>query len=279
MAPDGTEIAVVTADAAGLGGLALVPLGGGAAQSLVQVPTINIGGVAWAPDGSALLVIRRDRLPSQIEGVPRAWLLRRGGEFVGPIDPDGAPSLNPSWSPDGQALAYVSPSDARLVVRNLTTEETTVLGQPRGGAASWSADSQVIAFESVPSTTLSNPPQPIRVRSLDGIIDRTFGVAGEVRSAPKFWDGETVASLRRRFGDAGGGTELVFESIATGDVIRAFPLTGGADLILEWDLDPTRRKVVYAVRAANGTRTFELDLESGQRREIATAGTNPRWIP
>jgi len=279
VSPDGRDIAVVTGDADGRGGLALVPLGDGPAQSLVETPDISIGGVAWAADSSALLVIRRDRLPDGGEGVPRAWLLRRSGEFIAPLDPEGNPSLSPAWSPDGQWLAYVSPSDARVIVANLTTEERQDLGQPRAGAPVWSADSTMVAWEAIAPGSASNPAQPIRVRSLDGSLDRTFGVSGEVRSAPRFYDLDTLVSLRRNIGVNNRGTELVFESISDGSLKRAIQIAGGPDLVLAWDLSPSRTKVVYAVRTAQTFTAIELDLESGDKREIEVAGDSPRWVP
>ena len=279
VSPDGREVAVVTSDSSYHGGLALVSLSDNRATALVQSPEINIGGVTWSSDSSTLLVIRRDLLPSGDEGVPRAWLLRRGGEFIGPVDPEGDPSLSPSWSPDGQRIAFVSPASARLVVRNLTTQETQVLGQPRGGEPVWSADSTAVAFETVPDTATSNPPQPVRVVSLDGTVDRTFGVAGEIRSAPKFWNATTLASLRMRVGASGGGTELVFESLDDGSVIRTVHLTGGADFIPGWDINPARTKIVFADQVAGKTTSYELDLESGQRTMLPIPAESPRWIP
>ncbi|MGE3074556.1 MAG: TolB family protein [Dehalococcoidia bacterium] len=281
VAPGGAEVAVVSSDKEGWGTLSLVDLATGNSAPVVQSAQISIGGVAWSPDGGTLVVIRRDKLPSGIEGTPRAWLLRRNGEFVAPIDPDGNPSLYPSWSPDGQQLGYVSPSDAKMVVRNLTTEETHVVGQPRGGAMSWSPDSTMVAFEAVPETSAvsSSQPQPVRVVSLDGTYDRSFGTTEDVRLAPKFWDKTTIVSLKRGIGSQGGGTELVFESLTDASVLRSIHLTGGADLILDWDLDRSRRTLLYAVLTAGHVSTFELDLESGSRTKLPIDGNSPRWIP
>jgi dipeptidyl aminopeptidase/acylaminoacyl peptidase len=284
ISPDGTQVAVVVAaessgDGTARGGLVMVPTDGGVPQSLVQSPEINIGGVTWAPDGTSLLVVRRDTLPGGGEGVPRAWLLRITGEFIAPVDPNGNPSLNPSWSPDGQHLAYVSPSDGRLVAYNLSTQVFTNMGQPRGGRAEWSPNSQLVAWESVPRNEGSNPIQPIRVKSLDGAYDRTFGVEGETRLAPKLLDNDTLVSLRRQVGSGARGTELVFEALEDGRQLRAIFLAGGTDLVLEWDLDPAKRRVVYTVQTGQVRTTLVLDLESGDREPIDISGDRPRWLP
>ncbi|MEJ5221818.1 MAG: hypothetical protein WHT63_07430 [Tepidiforma sp.] len=280
VSPDGAQVVVVAADADGRGSLALVQVSDGAGRSLVFDPAINIGGVAWSPDGATLAVVRRDELPGGGEGVPRAWLVRLSGEFVTTLDPEGLPSLYPGWSPDGQHLAYVSPSDARLIVVNLATGERRDLGQPRGGAAAWSPDSRIVAFESVPrSASGALPPQPVRVVSLDGAIDLTLGREGEIRSAPRFLDAETVATLRRVIGPQRTGTDLLLESVRDGRQLRAIALAAGTDLVLHWDLAPGGRAIVYTVQTAQQFTTIVLDLETGQRTPLPAGGDVPRWLP
>jgi hypothetical protein len=283
ISPDGTQVAVVVAAATegggSRGGLVMVPTDGGPAQSLVQSPEINLGGVTWAPDATALLVMRRDSLPGGGEGVPRAWLVRITGEFIAPVDAEGAPSLNPSWSPDGQHLAYVSPSDGRLIVYNLSTQALIDMGSPRGGRPEWSPDSQMVAWESVPRSEGSDPLQPIRVKSLDASYDRSFGEPGETRLAPKILDSETLLSLRRQVGQGAIGTELLFESLRDGRRLRSIFLSGGTDLVLEWDLDPARQRVVYTVQSGQQRTTFILNLESGERTPLDVSGDRPKWLP
>ncbi len=280
VAPDGSQVAVVAGDAAGRGSLALVQVSDGAGRSLVFDPAINIGGVAWAPDGATLAVVRRDELPGGGEGVPRAWLVRLSGEFVDTLDPEGLPSLYPAWSPDSQHLAYVSPSDARLVVVSLATGERRDLGQPRGGAAAWSPDSRIVAFESTPrSASGALPPQPVRVVSLEGAVDLLLGREGEIRSAPRFIDAETVATLRRVIGPQRTGTDLLFESVRDGRQVRAISLAAGTDLVLHWDLRPDGRAIVYTVQTARQFTTVVLDLETGQRTPLPAGGDLPRWLP
>jgi len=279
VSPDGMQVAVVVADAEGWGGLVLAPADGGSARSLVQSPEMTIGGVAWSPDGSAMVVVRRDRLPSGELGVPRTWLLRIGGEFAGEIDTGGSPSLNPAWSPDGQQLAYISPSDARVVVTNLGTGETREVGQPRGGWPAWSPDSRLVAFESALRTGSASPLQPVRVVSLDGALDRSFGEAGEVRSAPRLLDGETLLSLRRVYAEGRAATDLVFESIRDGSLLRAVQLVPGSAVVLHWDLDATGDRVAFSVIVEGAPQVVIVDLVSGEREVLALAGERPKWLP
>lgn len=280
VSPDGSQIAIVAADASGRGSLGLIAVADGAARSLVFDPAINIGGIAWSPDGATLAVTRRDRLPDGSEGVPRAWLLRVDGEFITTLDPEGLPSLLPSWSPNGQHLAYISPSDARLVLVNIATQERRELGQPRSGSAAWSPDSRLLAFESVPRDTAGAIPlQPVRVVALDGSADRLLGREGEVRSAPRLVDNDTLASLRRTIGPQRSGTDLLFESVSDGRQLRAISLASGSDLVLEWDIAPDSAAIVYTVQSGQALATLTLRLADASREPLPVFGRLPRWLP
>jgi hypothetical protein len=74
-------------------------------------------------------------------------------------------------------------------------------------------------------------------------------------------------------------TELVFESLTTGSLVRSIFLAGGPDFVTGWDLDPSHSKVVLALRTAARTTTIELDLESGDRKEVPVVGEQPKWLP
>lgn len=280
VSPDGSSVAVVTGEREGGTRLALVDTVSGQAADLVDTPSVDISKVSWSPDSLALLVVRREVTPEGTRGVPRAWLMRLTGEFVTPIDVDGEPSLSPTWSPDGQSIAYVAPATGRLRVFSLATQEVLNAGQPRSGAVVWSPDSSMLAYEGVPAKQLvSNPAQPLRVVALDGSVDVSLGEAGETRSQPQFLDNSTVMSLRRQVGGGTRGTELVFESLPEGAQLRTLQLTAGSEIVLSWDLDPTGRSVVYTVQVGTTLTTLTMDLESGRRDVVRPAGVAPTWLP
>lgn len=279
VSPAGTSIAVITEDDA-VTALSKLDPATGRTERISGSREVDLGAVAWSADGQALLVTKRDRLPGGGEGVPRTSLVRLSGEFIALIDPDGNPTQAPAWSPDGQSIAYLSPATAQLLVRNLSTREVVNIGVPRGGLPAWSPDSKRIAFESVPPTAGGSvPAQPVLVKAIDGGFERSFGVPGEVWSAPRFLDSGTLIVLRRVLGEASIGTELVFLSIESGLTLRTVLLAPAADDVAEWDLDPPRRTVLYVVRAGAQSAILQLDLDSGQRTPLGISGERARWLP
>lgn len=281
VSPDGSQVAVVTSDEELHSRLLLVDSRTGEQTVVVDSPEINIGSVAWSPDSQTMLVVRRDSLPGGSEGVPRIWLMRRSGEFLGPVDPSGEPTLSATWSPDGQAVAYLAPATGQLLVRNLATDEAENLGQPRGGAPAWSTDSTYVAFASVPPETASGGLllQPIRVKEPGGEYDRLFGSENELRSQPGFYDEDTLLNLRRRIDEHNIGTELLFESLADGSLERTILLATGSALVTAWDIDATRRYVSWTTQFGNTSTITTLNLESGERAELELKGTRADWIP
>ncbi len=280
VSPDGSRVAVITAGEDAQSRLVMVDARTAEQTIVVESPQINIGSVAWSPDSQTLLVVRRDSLPGGSEGVPRIWLMRTSGEFLGPVDPSGEPTLSATWSPDGQDVAYLAPATGQLIARTMATEVAENLGQPRGGAPAWTPDSRFVAFASVPPETSSGGQllQPVRVKEPGGEYDRMFGAAGEIRSQPRFLDNDTLLTLRRRIGES-PSTELLFESLGNGSLERAILLTSGSALVQDWDLDATRRHVAWASQFGNLATITTLDLESGERTELAIQGTRADWIP
>ena len=276
---DGSRVAVVLAAADDSTELRVVEAETGDATVVVSDPSVALGDVIWAPDGGSLLVARRDRLPDGTHGAARIWLLRTDGTFVGEIDEEGLPSMAPAWSPDAQAVAYVTPTTSEVVVINLSTGQRTAVGSVRGRVVSWSPNSDFIAFEATPVEDTPSPPQPVVVATTAGETVLRLGAEREIRSQPRFLTNGTLLSLWRQLGADASGTELRFESLETGEALRAIWLADSPDFVTSWEIDPTKARVVYAVRSADLETVFAIDLESGDREVVALGADRARWLP
>ncbi|MDZ7728756.1 MAG: hypothetical protein U5Q44_11475 [Dehalococcoidia bacterium] len=281
ISPDGSRVAVIVheeQDGVGSTRLEMVTVATGERSVVVDDPDIELAEVRWSPDSQAMLVVRRDAILEGGLGVPRTWVMRVDGEFISPVDPDGEPSMLPSWSPDGQVIAYVAPASGRLVLFRLGTQETMTIGRPRSEAA-WSPDSGMITYGGVPEEETDRPIQPIMVQSLDGETEISLGGEEAARSQPAFLDASTVISLRRAIGPGARGTDLVVESLEDGSIVAEYELTPGAATVLSWDLAPSGERVVYTVQEGANLSTVILHLETGEREPVEPGGVWPRWLP
>ncbi|MFN0096862.1 MAG: TolB family protein [Dehalococcoidia bacterium] len=280
VAPDGRTVAAVV-ERSGRVVLDFVDVATGARRTLAEPTDFELASVTWGPDNQTLLTVRRDRLPGGGFGVPRLWLVRLSGEFAGLIGEDGEPVAGGAWSPDGQRIAYAAPATAETAIRTLATGETVRYARSRGRTPVWSPDGAWLAYEGVDRDFRegASPLQPVVLQPLDGSPLRLVGVPGEVRAAPRFLDAATLLSLRRAVGAATKGTELVFESVATGREVRALDLAAGQDLVLDWELAPGGRAAVYAVRSGRTSVVLRVDFETGQRTVVAQDGDRPKWLP
>jgi Tol biopolymer transport system component len=158
--PDGSQI---TFDAAGV--IRVFSLEDGAITSLRQRISLNHGPAAdptWSPDGRWIAFTRF--APGAVNGViPFAvlWLMRPDGSGERPLHPSRTPygryELEPTWSPDGDSIAFTtaSPSSELEVVDMRTGEFRLVPTSLPASDLSW-GDEGILAsmgVEALPSPT------------------------------------------------------------------------------------------------------------------------------
>lgn len=137
--------------AAGLGGLLLwqawssEPVQRASRRSVeVSVPRGHLmaeqGGLAFAPDGSAIVFSATD--PAQ---GPQLWLRRLDAFDAVPLRGTEGGTL-PFWSPDAQSIGFFSNDDHALYRYDLVTAEVTVLAATGdlGRGASWGEDGTIL---------------------------------------------------------------------------------------------------------------------------------------
>ena len=148
--PDGTEIAFE-----GPGGLRVMAADGTGERVLVPGRAERGVWPTWSPDGRRIAFVREIADGSSVVFV----VPRRGGKprrllepALDPNDPQWsiltASEVTPSWSPDGERIAYDS-GDGVLVVATIATGERESVPS-EGGASyepSWSPDGNRLAFQ------------------------------------------------------------------------------------------------------------------------------------
>jgi eukaryotic-like serine/threonine-protein kinase len=203
---NGTVVVPITASTNALPtALGLTPVGGGA------------GEIAFASDRS---------------GIPQIYLSDLSGNTVQPITniPDGA--CQPSWSPDGMRLVFVSPCKARLdlsdpplantslYIINVDGSNLTPLPTAPGGdfEPAWSPDGKRIAFTSLRDGYM----QIYSINIADQSVTRLTNTTSDINTRQPAWSpfSNQIAYAEKRYSayqvwtmtDNGQGSQQVVRS-------------------------------------------------------------------
>lgn len=184
------------------------------------------------------------------------------------------PLLSPSWSPDGQSLAYVSfeKGNSAIYMQNVSTGQRELLSSGKGinGAPAFSPDGRYLAL------TLSASGNPeIYVRDL---------ATGQKRQLTQHWAIDTEAawspdSKWLYFTSDRGGKPQIYKIPVTGGNPSRVTLEGEYNARASISPDGTRIAMAYG--RGNEYRIAVLDTESGRMR-VLTPGVldeSPSFAP
>jgi len=256
---------------------------------LSQITTVGIGDLRFGAHRVA------DAIYEKLTGVPGAFSTRIAYISATGIgkdqnyqlfvaDADGfnpqavvgspEPLLSPSWSPDGQSLAYVSfeKGNSAIYVQNVATGQRDLVSTGKGinGAPAFSPDGRYLAM------TLSASGNPeIVIRDL---------VTGQKTQLTQHWSIDTEAAW------APDSQSLYFTSDRGGKPqIYRIPVTGGnpSRVTLEGEynarasISPDGTRIAIAHGRGNEYRIAVLDTDTGRMR-ILTPGVldeSPSFAP
>ncbi len=184
------------------------------------------------------------------------------------------PLLSPSWSPDGQRLAYVSfeKGNSAIYVQNVATGQRDLVSNGKGinGAPAFSPDGRFLAM------TLSYSGNPeIYVRDL---------TTGQKRQLTQHWaiDTEPAWSPDSQWvyftSDRGGKPQIYRVAAAGGKPSR---ITREGDYNARASISPDGNRIAVAHGRGNEYRIAVLDTETGRMR-ILTPGVldeSPSFAP
>ena len=184
------------------------------------------------------------------------------------------PLLSPSWSPDGQKLAYVSfeKGNSAIYVQNVSTGQRELVSSGKGinGAPAFSPDGRYMAL------TLSASGNPeIYIRDL---------ATGQKRQLTQHWAIDTEAtwspdSKWLYFTSDRGGKPQIYKIPVTGGNPSRVTLEG--DYNARASISPDGKRIAMAYGRGNEYRIAVLDTESGRMR-ILTPGVldeSPSFAP
>jgi Tol biopolymer transport system component len=164
VAPDGTRAIIVEARGLERSALVLVSLEDGSTRLLVDDVQASVAAPAWAPVGDFIAFERRGLLEGSL-GVPRIWLGQPDGTLLGPLyGGDGSEiAYAPSWSPDGNRVAFIDGLTQALTVYDFFTDVARPLGVASAERAVWLPDGAGLVVSAI------DPERPERAPGLTSI--------------------------------------------------------------------------------------------------------------
>jgi TolB protein len=256
---------------------------------LSQITTVNYGNLRFGAHRVA------DAIYEKLTGVPGAFATRIA--YISAGDPDdnpryqlyvadadgfnpqavvGSPEplLSPSWSPDGQYLAYVSfeKGNSAIYVQNVSTGQRDLVSSGKGinGAPAFSPDGRFLAL------TLSYSGNPeVYIRDMATGQKRQLTQHWAIDTEP-LWspDGEWIYFTSDR-----GGRPQIYRAPAGGGQAERVTRTG--EYNARASISPDGGRIAVAHGRGNEYRIAVQDLETGRMR-ILTPGTldeSPSFAP
>ena len=274
--------------------------GSGGEPSPASAPTLS-SDVTIAP-GSAIALVARTA-----QGRPNVYVIDADSGAMRQVTQSEDFDWWPTWSPDGQRLAFISwmaeeseeedgpfpegLTERRLVVANADGSQQETIAhdaivQQYMGSLSWSHDGSRIVY--MAAVDLAERPQRSRLRVIDVASGSEVPLSEERLGFLPAWspDGAKIAfgAFVGSLDERGKGESEIFVMDGDGGNLRRLSDRPGPDLSSTWSSD-NRRIVWWGHDAPTDSpsqtpalRIFMAELDTGRVAELGE-GSDPVWSP
>jgi Tol biopolymer transport system component/DNA-binding winged helix-turn-helix (wHTH) protein len=265
--PDGSQIAYFQPKDGPMGDIWVIPSGGGQPKPLTFDNHYG-GGLAWTPDGNAIV------FSSQRGGSKTLWKVHRSGGPPQPVLNSAGEDTNPAISSNGSRLIYTNTRTWwTLTVQDLTSGKVQEIRETRTDMyfPTFSPQGDRIAFF---ATVDDGDIHLFTIRTDTKELDQV--TAGKERNVFPMWSAD--------------GSTLYFYQIRPTEAFKGIPLTGGTSFEIasgwRWrthyaaQVDPTGKRVAYSRRIDPGhPATILREIGTGSETVFARVLDGPRWSP
>jgi len=240
---------------------------------------------AWSPDGQGLLYSRLDFDPElNPANVQSIWWLDLDTLESEPLFQDAlTPGFSPRWSPDGQWLSYTSINPMEIKFYQMETMQNQTIPTRLGYPAVWSPDSTEVILQDLYWGEFSSQNKLYSYNLEDEWLTMLAYGENFDESYPAWSpDGRWLAVVRRAWvGDMPESENQVW--IMRPDGTDASQMTDTENTTYgqpAWSADSRYLVFDYRIVTEEGIESGIklLDIQSGEVRILADAGTRPAWI-
>jgi Tol biopolymer transport system component len=280
---DGTAIVYAAMRQDGGSDLMLMSPDGSGRKQLLACPQAACNGAAWFPDGRRL-VYERHNLPAagSSPGPGRLWWLDMNAGKTEPVFQDAqALGFGAHLSPDGQWLAYFSPSDQAVQVYSLNGSRNLMIPSQQGEPPVWSPQGDALGMNDI---QFRGEHVAVHLYRADLDTNAITDLTGDedVDDGSPAWslDGQWIAF--RRKSPAVAMTAHIW--VMRRDGSQAHALTDDADFYDSapaWS--PDGRYLAFQRILLQGVyaqpEIWLIDVATGSLRQLAASGSRPTWLP
>jgi len=213
---------------------------------------------------------------SQVGRAKEIFVMDYDGERIKRLTNNGSLNLNPSWSPDGSEIAFLSYRSGRpeMVILSSNGELRKAFPQQKGDlnlAPDWSPDGKLIAF----TGSRDGNSEIFVLRVSDGQVTRLTSNPALDTSPSWSPTAREIAFVSDR-----SGTPQIYIMDAEGTNVRRMTYEGAWNDLPAWS--PKGDKIAYCSRLEGHFDLFVRDLASQQSTRLTQGPSNnedPRWAP